>query len=93
MYSDARLAIDRSLNDKTLNGKVKGEVYTALTDYFLKQNRFEEALEAVEMAVKNTKKKRRATRLLFIQGQLFQKAGELKKASDSYKKVLKSNPS
>jgi len=93
MYSDARLAIDRSLNDKTLNGKIKGEVYAALTDYFLKQNRFEEALEAVEMAVKNTKKKRRATRLLFIQGQLFQKVGELKKASDSYKKVLKSNPS
>lgn len=93
MYSDARLAIDRSLNDKTLSGRTKGQVYEALTDFFLKQNRFEEALEAVQTAVSNTKQKRKATRLLFIQGQLFQKAGELKKATDSYKKVLKSNPS
>lgn len=93
MFSDARLAIDRSLNDKTLNGKIKGEVFAALTDYHLKQNHYTEALEAVKTAVEFTKKRKRATRLLFIEGQLLQKTGELKQASDIYKIVLKSNPS
>lgn len=93
MFSDARLAIDRSLNDKAMPESVKGAVYQALTDHHLKQNKYPEALEAVDEALKHIKKKKRRTRLLFIRGQLQQKLGELKKASDSYAKVLKSNPS
>lgn len=93
MFSDARLAIDRSLNDKTMPNSIKGEVYKCLTDYHLKQNEFKEALESVTTALKHIKKKKKRTRLLFIKGQLHQKLGELKQASDSYAKVLKSNPS
>jgi len=93
MYSDARLALDRSLNDKTLPKNVEGAVYSALLDYYLKQNKYTEALETVQKAVKATKKKKRRTRLLFIQGQLYQKEGKLMEASNSYDEVLKSNPS
>jgi tetratricopeptide (TPR) repeat protein len=93
MYSDARLAIDRSLNDKTLPKKAESAVYMALLDFYLKQNKFPEAIETVDKALKATTKKKRRTRLLFIQGQLLQKEGKLKEASESYSKVLKSNPS
>lgn len=93
MFSDARLAIDRSLNDKTMPEKIKGAVYEAFTDYHLKQNQYPEALESVDEALKHIKKKKNRTRLLFIKGQLLQKQGELKKASDTYAQVLKSNPS
>lgn len=92
MFTDARLAIDRSLNDKTLPKNIKGELYTALTDFHLKQNHYAEGLESITEALKYVKKKKDRVRLLFIRGQLLQKAGEIKQASDSYSKVLKSNP-
>ena len=93
MFSDARLAIDRSLNDKTMPKKIAGAVYTALTDFHLKQNNYKEALEAVDKALLTIKRKKQRTRLLFIKGQLHQQAGELKEATAAYEKVLKSNPS
>ena len=93
MLSDAQMAFDRSLNDKTIPKSVKGELYSALTDYQLRQNNYTKALEYITEAVKYTKNKKVRTRLIFIQAQLFQKTDKLKEASDLYDKVLKMNPS
>ncbi len=92
MFSDAQSSLDRSLNDKALPKNIKGDLYTAITDFHLKQNHYKEALESVSEALKYIKKKKQRVRLLFIQGQLYQKAGELALATNSYSKVLKSNP-
>jgi tetratricopeptide (TPR) repeat protein len=93
MLSDAQMAFDRSLNDKAIPKSVKGELYSALTDYQLRQNNYTKALEYITEAVKYTKNKKVRTRLIFIQAQLFQKTDKLKEASDLYDKVLKMNPS
>lgn len=93
MVSDARMALDRSLNDPTMPKEAKGDVYMALTDFYLRQNNYPKALEAVSEAVKFTKKKKTRARLMFIQAQLMQKTNELKGASDLYDKVAKMNPS
>jgi tetratricopeptide (TPR) repeat protein len=93
MLSDAQMAFDRSLNDKAIPKSVKGELYSALTDYQLRQNNYTKALEYITEAVKYIKNKKVRTRLIFIQAQLFQKTDKLKEASDLYDKVLKMNPS
>jgi tetratricopeptide (TPR) repeat protein len=93
MLSDAQMAFDRSLNDKALPKSVKGELFAALTDFHLRQNNYSKALEYVTEAIKYTKSKKFKTRLIFIQGQLFQKTDKLKEASEAYDKVLKMNPS
>ena len=92
MFADAQSALDRSLNDKALPKNIKSELYQAITDFYLKQNRYPQALESITEALKYEKKKKRKARLYFIQGQLFQKAKELKQASDAYAKVLRCNP-
>ena len=92
MFTDARSSLDRSLNDKSLPNSIKGELYMAITDFNLKQNRYPDALESVTEALKYTKKKKKRARLLFIQGQLLLKAGNLQPASDAFAQVLKCNP-
>jgi len=93
MVSDAQSALDRSLNDKTLPNKIKGDLYATVTDFYLRQNNFPKALESIKEAVKYTKNKKKRSRYLFIEAQLLQLSGELKAASGIYARVLKMNPS
>jgi tetratricopeptide (TPR) repeat protein len=92
MFDDAQAALDRSINDKTTPNNIKGELYLAITDFYLKQNKYPEALEAVNECLKYIKKKKKRARILFIQGQLYQKKNELKLASKAYASVLKCSP-
>ena len=92
MFDDAQAALDRSINDKTTPSNIKGDLYEAITDFYLKQNKYTEALESVSECLKYVKKKRKRARLLFIQGQLFQKKNELKSANNAYASVLKCSP-
>ena len=92
MFSDAQTALDRSLNEKTIPNKIKGQLYATLTDFYLKQNNYKKAQEAISESIKFTKNKKFRTRLLFIYAQLLQKNNELKLASQTYKKVNKMNP-
>jgi tetratricopeptide (TPR) repeat protein len=93
MYSDATIALNRPLNDKSLSRKAKAMVYTVLTDFYLKQKNYPKALESVQEAIPVTRNKKVKRRLLFISAQLMQKTDKLKEASDVYKKVLKMSPS
>ncbi len=92
MYSDAMMALNRPLNDKSLSGSAKAVVYTVLTDFYLKQNNYPKALEAVLQAIPLTKSKKTKRRLMFISAQLMQRTGKLKEASAQFKAVLKMNP-
>jgi len=92
MFDDAQAALDRSINDKTTPNNIKGELYTAITDFYLKQNKYQEALESVSESLKYVKKKKSRARLLFIEGQLFLKKKELKSANSSFASVLKCSP-
>lgn len=93
MYGDARIALDRSLNDKTLPTRVKGLVYATLGDFYIKQANYPKAAEAMATASALTRKKQYKRRYLYIYGQLLQRTGDPKLAAEQYKKVLKMNPS
>lgn len=93
MYSEARMAFDRSLADKAMPKKAKAYLYAVLTDFWMKQNDIPQAIEAIDNAILNTKNKKNRRRLMFIRAQMHQEVNELKKAVDGYSAVLKMNPS
>ena len=93
MFSDAQTAIDRSINNKSIQNKIKSQLFSTITDFYLKQNNYPKAQESIAEAIKFTKNKKVKTRLYFIYAQLLQKNNELKLASEMYKKVSKMNPS
>jgi tetratricopeptide (TPR) repeat protein len=73
MFSDAQTAIDRSVNNKSIQNKVKSQLYSTITDFYLKQNNYLKAQESIAEAIKFTKNKKFKTRLYFIYAQLLQK--------------------
>ncbi|NJK87908.1 MAG: tetratricopeptide repeat protein [Bacteroidales bacterium] len=75
-----------------LNNKLTTELYAVTADFHIKQNNFEAAIPYLEKAQKHVTKKYLRTRYTFILAQLYEKTGDLKKASESYGKVIKMNP-
>jgi len=61
-------------------------------DYFIKMKNYESAIEQLEKSQKYKQKKSVRTRVHFILAQLYQREGELKKAAEHYRKVLRLNP-
>jgi len=61
-------------------------------DYFIRNEKYEKAIEKLEEGIKLTKKKREKARLTFILAQVKQKTGNAAGASESYGQVLKLNP-
>ncbi len=64
----------------------------AYSDVLLKQEKYEEALDYLQQAVRLNKQKRIRTRLYFILAQTFQRTGNAQKSSDYFKKVISMNP-
>ena len=71
---------------------LKNLLYTTLADYHIKNEVFELAIPYLEKSLKHEKKKKLRVRYTFILAQLYEKTGQLKKASDFYSKVIKMNP-
>jgi tetratricopeptide (TPR) repeat protein len=93
MVSEAQMAFDRSLNDKTLPKSAKGMLYKSLADFYLRQNNYPKAKESLQEALKYYRKKKDRSRLCFILAQVHQKLDELKEAGELYEKIMKMNPS
>lgn len=93
MFFDARMAIDRVLNNKSIPVSVRPELYIALSDFWLKQNEYEKATESLEEALKYIKRKKHKARPTFILAQLYQKKGDTGKAEKLFESVSRMNPS
>ncbi|NVN93669.1 MAG: tetratricopeptide repeat protein [Bacteroidetes bacterium] len=61
-------------------------------DYYIKQENYTPAIEYLIPAIKQNRKKDIKTRLRFILAQIYQRDGELAKASEMYQKVIRKNP-
>lgn len=92
MFSDAQMAIDRVVNEKNVPRKARGEFLRAYTDFYLKQNNFEKAQKTAEESVKYIRNRKQRARMMYINGQLLQKAERYKEASAQYEALLKLNP-
>ena len=61
-------------------------------DYYMKQKDYAKTINFLEKALTVEKRKKTRTRYLYILAQLYEKTGDLKRASDYYQQVIKMNP-
>jgi len=72
---------------------LKDELYTAEADMYLRQEKYDKAIDYLKLAIKNTKKKRERARLTFILAQVYENKMDYGSATVHYSEVLKLNPS
>lgn len=95
-YKRAQSAIDNLVNE--MNKDVKAPVRVEKTiplvtaDMFIMQKKYSQAKEPLLDALYFKHKKNTEARIRFILGQIYQQEGELYKAMDYYKEVIRMNP-
>jgi tetratricopeptide (TPR) repeat protein len=67
-------------------------LFPTFADYYLRQKDYIHAINYLEKALIFESSKKARTRYLYILSQLYEKTGDLKKASDYYSRVIKMNP-
>ncbi|MCX7729223.1 MAG: tetratricopeptide repeat protein [Bacteroidia bacterium] len=95
--SESEVILDNLNNEKNLPKYVQHELYLLFADYSIKRGNYKEALKNLDKFVKqkyyfNAERKRQKARASFIAAQISEQLGELKKAKEYYKKVLKLKP-
>jgi tetratricopeptide (TPR) repeat protein len=91
-YMDASEILAMLLNNTSFPKKLLPELYTTYADYNLKQKDYVKAISFLEKTLEVEKHKKVRTRYLYILAQLFERTGDLKRASDYYAQVIKMNP-
>lgn len=92
-FKSAKEMLDFIEGQKDLPKKLKGLYSVIYVDFLLKQKLYEEAIPKLLIAVKNTKKKKDKLRYTYILAQLYEKTGNLSKASEMYEIVSNKNSS
>jgi len=90
-FADAGSAM-RMVQEGGLKGDLRGIYHAAQADYYLRQQREDEALRPLEHAIQFTKRKRTKARYQFIIGQIHKKMGNNSAAYEAFKKVLEYKP-
>lgn len=72
--------------------KMLGELYAVKSDFYLRQDRLDDAIEELERSVKYTKKRQVKTRRIFILAQLYDLQGDGFRSSRLFAEVIKRNP-
>ena len=80
-----------SLEDGLPENKL-GEFYAVKTDFYLRQNRLDDAIEQLEQSIAYTKNRQTKTRRIFLLAQLYKENGEGGTSSDLYAEVIKRSP-
>ncbi len=68
------------------------DVDMVYADFYIKQENYTPAIEYLISAIQLSHKKDTKTRLRFILAQIYQRDGELAKATEQYQKVIRKNP-
>jgi len=71
---------------------LKSMYYTTLTDLFIKQKRYSEAIDPLGKSIEIVSGKRARYRLTYLMAQLYEKTGDGARATSFYRKVVKMNP-
>ena len=82
-------ALDPSAN---FSKEMKGLYYTTLADLFMKQKRYEEAIDPLGKSLEFISGKRNHYRLNYLLAQLYEKTGDGTRATLLYRKVANMNP-
>ncbi len=92
-YSDAELLLNKLDRDPKTFKDVRSMSATARAHLYLKQQKFDEAIPALENALALSKKKKEKVRLAYILAQIYQQRGNNAQAYKLFDKVLDYNPS
>ena len=90
--TDAEYLLDYLKNEKEFPVRLKGDYAATAANFYLIRNNIPKAIEELEHAASNTRKKDVRSRYYFILGQLLQKQDSIKGAFSAYSKVIKLNP-
>ncbi len=91
-YIDAFEILSSLNNNADFPKKLVPELFPTFAHYYLKQHDYSNAINYLEKSLDSEKKKYTRLRYMFILAQLYEKTGDLKKASERYTEVIKMNP-
>lgn len=91
-YKDAENILSNLQNDRKFPKEYKQDLYSTLADYYLKQEKYDSALNNLEKALPLTRTKKLKLRFMFIEAQICQKMNYMERAVDMYSRVIKKNP-
>lgn len=95
--SGRNITIFDKIFDPFVRREIPLSVYKELpmiyADYYIQQENYNPSIEHLRRAIEVNHKKKIRSRLTFILAQIYQKSGDLKRATKYYSKVLKLNPS
>jgi tetratricopeptide (TPR) repeat protein len=91
-YREAEKILTSLQSDEKLPRKLKEDFYTSFADLHIKEKNYIKAAEMLEKAIELVNSKHYRTHYTYILAQVYQDAGELEKALNTYKKVIKMNP-
>jgi tetratricopeptide (TPR) repeat protein len=91
-YSSAEEILNFLAHQEDFPRKLLPDLYATWADFYLKQENFPATLEYLEKALALSLPRNDEIRFTFILAQLYEKTGDLKKATDLYGKVIRMNP-
>ena len=92
-FKKAKNYLDLVEGDKEFDKKKKlGEFSAIYADFYIKQDKLEDATTKLLLAIETTRKKQKRTRYKYILAQIYQQFKDYGRASKLFKEVVKMNP-
>lgn len=91
-YKEAENYLKLITDDKNHPEKLNLDIDIAYADIFLKQKKYDKAIEKLDFIIGKLKKKKEKARFKFLTAQIYQKNNEGDKAIKLYEEVIKLNP-
>jgi len=92
LYEDALRAFRQAGSDLTASPEVLREIPVATARLFLKQERYDDAVPYLQLAIAKAVKKRKKARYHYILGQIYQRQGRLAEAAVEFRQVRRMRP-
>ncbi|MBN2763520.1 MAG: tetratricopeptide repeat protein, partial [Bacteroidales bacterium] len=92
LYKNSEEMLKFLSHKEDLPKQLTSDLYTTYADFYLKQNQLAKAVEYLEKACEKKLSKDERIRYTFILAQLYERTGNLKKATDYYGHVIRMNP-
>ncbi len=91
-YKNAIENLERLDGEKNLPKKLEEDLATTYADYYIKKEKYKDAVPWLINSINTEKKKKYRVRYKYILAQVYQHENDFKKASEMYRQVIKMNP-
>ena len=91
-YKSALENLERLDGEKDLPKKLEKDLATTYADYYIKKEKYKDAIPWLVNAIDKERKKKYRVRYKYILAQIYQQQDDFKKASEMYRQVIKMNP-